>query len=82
MGTGFSGVYLAAIDEQVKTPADGPSIGLILCKTKNSVVAECALRDAKKPMGVAEYRVALPENLASVLPSVNDIVTQLTGFSA
>lgn len=73
--------YLAAIDDQVKMPTDGPSIGLILCKTKNSVVAEYALRDAKKPMGVAEYRLALPPKLASVLPSVNDIVVQLNGVS-
>ena len=73
--------YLAAIDDQLKTPTDGPSIGLILCKTKNSVIAEYALRDAKKPMGVAEYRLALPPKLASVLPSVNDIVVQLNGVS-
>jgi predicted nuclease of restriction endonuclease-like (RecB) superfamily len=73
--------YLAAIDDQLKTPIDGPSIGLILCKTKNSVIAEYALRDAKKPMGVAEYRLALPPKLASVLPSVNDIVVQLNGVS-
>lgn len=75
-------LYLAAIDDQVKTPADGPSIGLILCKTRNSVIAEYALRDASKPMGVAEYQLALPERLATVLPSTKDIVVQLNGVSA
>jgi predicted nuclease of restriction endonuclease-like (RecB) superfamily len=71
--------YLAALDSQVKSDIDGPSIGLILCKTKSGVIAEYALRDTKKPMGVAEYRVALPPALAGELPSVADIVTVIEG---
>ena len=71
--------YLAALDSQVKSEVDGPSIGLILCKTKSGVIAEYALRDSNKPMGVAEYRVALPAALAGELPSVADIVTLIEG---
>src|SRR5262249_46480704 len=65
--------YLAALDAQVKSEIDGPSIGLILCRSKNSVVVEYALRDANKPLGVAEYRVRLPRELAAALPSVAEL---------
>ncbi len=65
--------YLAALDGQVKTDIDGPSIGLILCRSKNSVVAEYALRDARKPVGVSEYRVTLPRNIAGALPTVQEL---------
>ena len=64
--------YLAAIDDQVKTDIDAPSIGLILCRTKNIVVVEYALRDARKPVGVSEYR-ALPARLEASLPSVEEL---------
>ena len=69
--------YLAALDNQVKGPLDGPSIGLVLCRTKSGVVAEYALQDAKKPMGIAEYRVVLPEPMAAAMPTVHDIVSGL-----
>ena len=65
--------YLAALDGQVKTDADEPSIGLILCRSKNAVVAEYALRDSRKPMGVAEYRMSPPKQLADALPSVHEL---------
>lgn len=71
--------YLTALDKQVKGPADGPSVGLILCKTRNGLVAEYALLDVRSPMGIAEYRLGLPDELASALPSTDDIVVQLTG---
>lgn len=64
--------YLSAVDDQLRHEADAPSIGIILCKGKNEVVVEYALRDSVKPMGVAEYRVsaALPEPLQAELPTV------------
>ena len=50
--------YLTAVDAQVEAPEqDGPTIGLLLCKSKNNVVAEYALRDSNKPIGVAEYQL-------------------------
>jgi predicted nuclease of restriction endonuclease-like (RecB) superfamily len=50
--------YLSAVDDQLRHETDGPSIGIILCKGKNAVVVEYALRDSAKPMGVAEYRLS------------------------
>ena len=71
--------YLAALDGQVKTAVDGPSIGLILCRSKNSVVVEYALRDARKPVGVSEYCMTLPKDIAGALPSVRELEQVLKG---
>ena len=73
--------YLSAVDAQMKTEHDGPTIGLLLCKSKNKVVAEYALRDSTKPIGVAEYQLieALPADLQSSLPSIEEIEQALTG---
>ena len=67
--------YLSAVDSQIKTGQDAPSIGLLLCKTRNKVVAEYALRDNTKPIGVAEYQLtqALPDDLEDKLPSIESI---------
>lgn len=67
--------YLTAVDTQMKAEHDGPSIGLLLCKSKNKVVAEYALRDSSKPIGVAEYQLleALPADLQTSLPSIEAI---------
>lgn len=72
--------YLSAIDDQVKHPDDGPTIGLILCKTKSNVIAEYALRDVNSPIGVAEFRStgALPENIKTALPSIEQIEFELS----
>ena len=69
--------YLTAIDEQVKEVNDNPTIGLLLCKNKNNVIAEYTLRDMNKPMGVSEYRIKdyLPENLQNELPSIEELIT-------
>ena len=69
--------YLTAIDEQVKEENDNPTIGLLLCRNKNNVIAEYTLRDMNKPMGVSEYRIKdyLPENLQNELPSIEDLIT-------
>jgi predicted nuclease of restriction endonuclease-like (RecB) superfamily len=73
--------YLSAVDDLLKHPDDQPSIGIILCKTKNSVIVEYTLRDTSKPLGVAEYRItaALPEELRGSLPSIEDLEEELGG---
>lgn len=67
--------YLAAVDGEMATEGDAPTIGLLLCQTKNEVVAEYALRDENKPLGVAEYQLteSLPENLKTNLPTIEQI---------
>lgn len=67
--------YLSAVDGIIKHPEDNPSIGLLLCKSKNDLVAEYALKDMSKPIGVSEYKItsSLPENLSKQLPSIEDI---------
>lgn len=67
--------YLSAVDGLIKHPEDNPSIGLLLCKSKNDLVAEYALKDMSKPIGVSEYKItsSLPENLSKQLPSIEDI---------
>ena len=67
--------YLSAVDGILKKEADNPSIGLLLCKSKNDLVAEYSLKDMSKPIGVSEYKVTstLPEELEQQLPSVEDL---------
>lgn len=71
--------YLTAVDRQVKAPDDKPTIGLLLCKTQDRLVAEYALSGIEKPIGVAEYQLvrALPENLATNLPTVEELESEL-----
>jgi len=64
--------YQAAVDNLVKMPQDSPTIGLILCKGKNKTVVEYTLRDAKSPIGVAEYRL-LPPKLKAELPETKQL---------
>lgn len=72
---------MAAVDDQLAGPNDGPTIGLILCKTKDSVVAEYALRSSALPIGIAEWTEAitthLPEELAATLPRIEDLEAEL-----
>jgi predicted nuclease of restriction endonuclease-like (RecB) superfamily len=71
--------YLSAIDAQLKAPNDQPTIGLLLCKEQNRLVAEYALRGIAKPMGVAEYQLLreIPQPLATELPSIEEIEAEL-----
>ena len=73
--------YLSAVDSQLKHTSDNPSLGLLLCKSRDKVVAEYALRDVGKPIGVAEYQLvqALPKELATDLPRIEDIERELQG---
>ncbi len=71
--------YLSAVDDLLRHPDDKPSIGLILCKAKNRFVAEYAVRDIAKPLGVAEFRYLeqLPEQLKGTLPTIEEIEAEL-----
>ncbi|MBP9090202.1 DUF1016 family protein [bacterium] len=71
--------YLSAVDDLLRHPDDKPSIGMILCKDKNKFIAEYALRDTRKPIGIAEYITAhsLPEQLRGNLPTVEQIEEEL-----
>jgi len=71
--------YLSAVDDQYRGAHDGPTIGLLLCKTKKEVVVEYALRDTTKPIGVANYVVGkpLPPNLLNALPTEAQLRAEL-----
>lgn len=76
---GQLGFYLTAVDRQIKTEHDTPTIGLLLCKNKNKVVAEYALGDSNQPMGIAEYKPmeSLPTNLQTQFSSIEEIEPEL-----
>lgn len=76
--------YLSAVDDRLRHPDDGPSIGIILCRGRNEVVVEYALRDTAKPMGVARYRLspALPDELRRELPTVEELAREFPLMSA
>lgn len=71
--------YLAAVDDLLKHKDDQPSIGLIICKTKDRVIAEYALRNTNAPIGISEYRLAeaLPASLEGILPTVEELEAEL-----
>jgi len=78
----FSGkmnFYLSAVHDLLGHPDDQPSIGIILCKSKNKIVAEYALRDIRKPVGISEYRItaALPKRLQGSLPTIEELEAEL-----
>ena len=71
--------YLTALDRTVREDGEQPSIGIILCKEKNRTVVEYVLHDARKPIGVATYRIIrqLPKELEGQLPSPQEIARLL-----
>jgi predicted nuclease of restriction endonuclease-like (RecB) superfamily len=71
--------YLSAVDSLLKRDDDQPTIGLLLCRDKNNIEVEFALRDMNKPMGVSEYTLVetLPDNLKGALPTVEEIELDL-----
>lgn len=77
--------YLTAIDRQLKHETDNPSIGLLICKRKNDFIAEYALQDIRKPMGIVGYETkiveALPQKLQGKLPAVTEIEHELNKVS-
>ena len=80
---GFAGqlnFYIKAVDMQLRKEGDQPTIGLLLCKNKDKLVAEYALSDIRKPMGVSEYQLSqsLPKELKSSLPTIKEIEKELS----
>ncbi|MCK5806601.1 MAG: DUF1016 family protein, partial [Lentisphaeria bacterium] len=75
-------LYLSAVDDLLRHPDDKPTIGLLLCREKNRVVVEYALRDLNKPIGVAEWETSivekLPDDLKGSLPTVEEIEAELS----
>jgi predicted nuclease of restriction endonuclease-like (RecB) superfamily len=77
--TGQLGFYMAVVDDQYKKEFDNPTIGILLCKSKNKVVAEYALKGSKAPIGISEYTLskALPTELKTSLPTVEELEAEL-----
>ncbi len=73
--------YLKAVDEHLRQATDAPTIGLLLCKSKDKMVAEYALSDMQKPLGLATYTLShtLPEALRDKLPSIETLEAELSG---
>jgi predicted nuclease of restriction endonuclease-like (RecB) superfamily len=71
--------YIKAVDEQLRKEGDNPTIGMLLCKHKDKLVAEYALSDIYKPMGISEYQLTqiLPDELKASLPSIEEIEAEL-----
>jgi predicted nuclease of restriction endonuclease-like (RecB) superfamily len=72
--------YLAAVDAQMKTSLDNPSIGLLLCRSRDRIKAEYALRGVTTPIGISEYTLIdqLPDRLAEELPSIEELEKKLS----
>jgi predicted nuclease of restriction endonuclease-like (RecB) superfamily len=75
--------YLSTVDAQLKTPEDGQTIGLLLCEKKDRIIAEYALKRVDSPMGISEYELSksLPKRLESILPTTEEIETELSEFT-
>jgi hypothetical protein len=73
--------YLSVVDSQMSHVTDAPAIGLILCKTRDQITAEYALRDIAKPIGVAQWQTklvhSLPETMKGNLPTIEEIEAEL-----
>ena len=79
---GKTSFYLSAIDDLMRHPTDNPTIGLIICKNKNNLVAEYALRGINQPIGISEYQLTkvFPEQFKGSLPSVEEIEEELNSI--
>jgi predicted nuclease of restriction endonuclease-like (RecB) superfamily len=73
--------YITAVDEMLADDLDKPTIGILICKSKNNTVVEYALKDIKKPIGVSKYELTkqIPERFKSSLPSIEEIEAELGG---
>ena len=77
--TGQLGVYVSAVNHQMRTEFDNPTLGLLICKTKDNVMAQYSLESSSQPIGISEYELSqlLPENIKSELPSIEEIEKKL-----
>ena len=78
--TGKLSFYIKAVDSQLRQNGDERTIGLLLCKSRDKLVAEYALSDIHKPIGVSEYQLthALPKKLKANLPTIKEIEKELS----
>jgi predicted nuclease of restriction endonuclease-like (RecB) superfamily len=72
--------YLTAVDEKIKQVSDNPTIGILLCKSRNKIIAEYALRNVSSPIGVSEYLLTkmMPKDLKTSLPTIEEIEQELS----
>ncbi len=79
--TGKLNFYISAVDGEIKGERDNPTIGILICKSKNDMVVEYSLKDINKPIGVSEYQLVnkLPKEFKSSLPSIEEIESELEG---
>ncbi len=79
--TGKLNFYITAIDEQVKSEFDNPTIGILICKSKSDMIVEYALRNVTTPIGISQYELTeiLPKEYQSSLPSIEQIEAELEG---
>ena len=77
---GQLGVYVSAVNHIKKKPTDNPTIGLLICKTKNNVMAQYALESTNQPISISEYQLSklMPEHIQSQLPTIEDIEATLS----
>ncbi len=76
---GQLGTYMTAVNHILKTEQDNPTIGLLICKDKDNVLAQYALESSSQPIGVAEFQLTkfIPDEFKSSLPSIEDIELEL-----
>lgn len=74
--------YVTLVDEKIKSAEDKPTLGLLLCKQQHRVVAEYALRGMTQPLGIAEYKLQLPDEVAPYLPTIEQIEAELQSGGA
>lgn len=76
---GQLGTYVSAVNHILKTPADNPTIGLLICKTNDNVLAQYALESSSQPIDISEYELSkvYPADFKSTLPSIEDIENEL-----
>ena len=77
--TGKLGYYIVAVNEQIKSDMDNPTIGLLICRTKDNIEAKYSLDSSNQPIGISEYNLSklIPENFKSSLPSIEEIEREL-----
>lgn len=82
--TGKLNFYLSAVDSLIKDQSDNPTIGILLCKDKNNIEAEFALRDLNKPIGISEIKFVenIPDNLKSSLPTIEEIENEMKKYES
>ena len=78
--TGKLNFYVSAIDGEIKGENDNPTIGLLICKSKNDTIVEYSFRDINKPIGISDYQLTkiLPESFKSSLPTIEEIEAELS----